>query len=477
MKENISTHTIEHPSLGEGLVRLPQEFVDYTSELFGEERWKNYLASFEGSVPVSVRLNPFKAPQTPEGGIPVPWCRNAFYLSERPNFTLDPLLHAGVYYVQEAGSMFLDEVLRQTILKDSPLGGWGALDLCAAPGGKSTLLRAALPDDCVLYSNEPDRRRANILMENIQKQGHPNVIVTNNYAIDYQRAGLSFDLIVCDVPCSGEGMFRKDYGAIGEWSLQNVMKCATLQRSIIEDIWPCLNEGGVLVYSTCTFNLHEDEENVKWICETLGAEIIPIEVKGEWNITGSLLKGWDKPVYRFIPGTTKGEGLFMAVMRKKETQPLTRPTGSLSPRGEGDVRNCEADELANNKCSKRKSSREKVISSSPQGERVSVGRVRGSGSLRILSDGHPVGTQKGKNIIPAHAEALLINLPKDKYPFAELSKEDALKYLHHEAIVLDADVPKGFVVVTYQGHPLGFVKNIGNRANNLYPQEWKIRNL
>ena len=477
MKENISTHTIEHPSLGEGLVRLPQEFVDYTSELFGEERWKNYLASFEGSVPVSVRLNPFKAPQTPESGIPVPWCRNAFYLSERPNFTLDPLLHAGVYYVQEAGSMFLDEVLRQTILKDSPLGGWGALDLCAAPGGKSTLLRAALPDDCVLYSNEPDRRRANILMENIQKQGHPNVIVTNNYAIDYQRAGLSFDLIVCDVPCSGEGMFRKDYGAIGEWSLQNVMKCATLQRSIIEDIWPCLNEGGVLVYSTCTFNLHEDEENVKWICETLGAEIIPIEVKGEWNITGSLLKGWDKPVYRFIPGTTKGEGLFMAVMRKKETQPLTRPTGSLSPRGEGDVRNCEADELANNKCSKRKSSREKVISSSPQGERVSVGRVRGSGSLRILSDGHPVGTQKGKNIIPAHAEALLINLPKDKYPFAELSKEDALKYLHHEAIVLDADVPKGFVVVTYQGHPLGFVKNIGNRANNLYPQEWKIRNL
>ncbi len=532
-------------------MELPKEFVDYTSELFGEERWKNYLASFEGSVPVSVRLNPFKyqpsrplPPPSPVGRepecskdslskgdiydfvgdvhgrigslptegspmlitseyvqsggrgrtalTPVPWCRNAFYLSERPNFTLDPLLHAGVYYVQEAGSMFLDEVLRQLKIENGELkinepqnyqlsiGNYqlnSVLDLCAAPGGKSTLLRAALPDDCVLYSNEPDRRRANILMENIQKQGHPNVIVTNNYAIDYQRAGLSFDLIVCDVPCSGEGMFRKDYGAIGEWSLQNVMKCATLQRSIIEDIWPCLNEGGVLVYSTCTFNLHEDEENVKWICETLGAEIIPIEVKDEWNITGSLLKGWDKPVYRFIPGTTKGEGLFMAVMRKKEAQPLTRPTDTLSPWGDGDVRNCEADELANNECSKRKSSREKVISSSPQRERVSVGRVRGSGSLRVLSDGHPVGIQKGKNIIPAHAEALLINLPKDKYPFAELSKEDALKYLHHEAIVLDADVPKGFVVVTYQGHPLGFVKNIGNRANNLYPQEWKIRNL
>ena len=483
-------------------MELPKEFIDYTSSLFGEERWKNYLASFEESVPVSVRLNPFKAPlQLPRGGglfdsnetltenpdnekrylkfspsgeieggriTPVPWCRNAYYLSERPNFTLDPLLHAGVYYVQEAGSMFLDEVLR-TLSGSLPMGEGGGrgrscvLDLCAAPGGKSTLLRAALPDDCVLYSNEPDRRRANILMENMQKQGHPNVIVTNNYAIDYQKSGLMFDLIVCDVPCSGEGMFRKDHDSIGEWSLQNVMKCASLQRSIIEDIWPCLNEGGVMVYSTCTFNLHEDEENVKWISETLGAEIIPIEVREEWNITGSLLKGWDKPVYRFIPGITKGEGLFMAVLRKL---PLTRPADTLSPRGEGEV---------SNGSSKKRSLREKVISPSPLGERVSAGRVRGH--LRVLSDGHPVGTQKGKNIIPAHAEALLINLPKDKYPFAELSKEDALKYLHHEAIVLDADVPKGFVIVTYQGHPLGFVKNIGNRANNLYPQEWKIRNL
>ena len=478
MQEEISTSTIKHPSPGEVLVRLPQEFIEYTSSLFGEERWKNYLASFDGSVPVSVRLNPFKMPKEelfPETEkTPVPWCRNAFYLAERPNFTLDPLLHAGVYYVQEAGSMFLDEVLRQLKIENGNLtigneklkceddefstfnfqfSIGSVLDLCAAPGGKSTLLRAALPDDVVLYSNEPDRRRANILMENIQKQGHPNVIVTNNYAIDYQRTGMTFDLIVCDVPCSGEGMFRKDYGAIGEWSLQNVMKCAALQRSIIEDIWPCLNEGGVMVYSTCTFNLHEDEENVKWICETLGAELIPIEIKDEWNITGSLLKGWDKPVYRFIPGTTKGEGLFMAVLRK-----LKNDNGKWkieSTQSEGKPKKGKGKNMRDG------NSHFSILNS----------------QLRILSDGHPVGTQKGKNIIPAHAETLLTNLPKDKYPFAELSKEDALKYLHHEAIVLDADVPKGFVVVTYQGHPLGFVKNIGNRANNLYPQEWKIRNL
>ncbi len=458
---------------------LPKEFVEYTSSLFGEERWKNYLASFDGSVPVSVRLNPFKMPKEelfPETEkTPVPWCHNAFYLAERPNFTLDPLLHAGVYYVQEAGSMFLDEVLRQ--LKEGSLldgvttplplwegqGGGSCLDLCAAPGGKSTLLRATLPDDCVLYSNEPDRRRANILMENIQKQGHPNVIVTNNYAIDYQETGMTFDLIVCDVPCSGEGMFRKDYGAIDEWSLQNVMKCAALQRSIIEDIWPCLNEGGVMVYSTCTFNLHEDEENVKWICETLGAELIPIETKDEWNITGSLLKGWDKPVYRFIPGTTKGEGLFMAVLRKLKIDNGKFFTG-LNKLKQVKIENTQ---------SEGKSKKGKGKNGRGGNSQFSIFNSQ----LRVLSDGHPVGTQKGKNIIPAHAEALLINLPKDKYPFAELSKEDALKYLHHEAIVLDADVPKGFVVVTYQGHPLGFVKNIGNRANNLYPQEWKIRNL
>ena len=356
------------------------------------------------------------------------------------------------------------------------------MDLCAAPGGKSTLLRAALPDDCVLYSNEPDRRRANILMENIQKQGHPNVIVTNNYAIDYQRTGLNFDLIVCDVPCSGEGMFRKDYGAIDEWSLQNVMKCAALQRSIIEDIWPCLNEGGVMVYSTCTFNLHEDEENVKWICETLGAELIPIEIKDEWNITGSLLKGWDKPVYRFIPGTTKGEGLFMAVLKKKEERPLPPPSpverepeserkSTFKGKTEG------INESARGRIGSLPTEGSSMLITSEYVQSGGRGRSRRSSLLRVLSDGHPVGTQKGRNIIPAHAEALLINLPKDKYPFAELSKEDALKYLHHEAIVLDADVPKGFVVVTYQGHPLGFVKNIGNRANNLYPQEWKIRNL
>lgn len=405
-------------------VSLPNDFIEYTRSLFGEERWQRYLNAFDEPTPVSIRLNPYKTSVHVDAirlqlissspvDTPVPWCRGGYYLSERPNFTLDPLFHAGAYYVQEASSMFLDHVVRQ--LSTNSIQPSTVLDLCAAPGGKSTLLRSAIPDDAVLYSNEPDRRRANILMENIQKQGHPNVIVTNNYPRDYRKSGMQFDMILADVPCSGEGMFRKDEGAIKEWSVGNVMKCQALQRSIIEDIWTCLRGGGIMVYSTCTFNTREDEENVRWIIENYDAEIVPIETNPDWNITGSLLEGFDAPVYRFIPGITKGEGLFMAVLRKKQ--------------GDG-------------------------------GKHVNKGKT----VLKCLQS-------------PEHTEALLVNTPKDNYARVELSKDDALRYLHREALVLPPDTPRGLVIVTYMGLPLGFVKNIGNRANNLYPKEWKIRNL
>lgn len=402
-------------------MNLPIEFEEYTRELFGEECYGCFLASFSEEQPVSVRLNPYKPIEPPTAEAqPIAWCRNAYYLAERPDFTLDPLFHAGCYYVQEAGSMFIDEVIRQLDFKAAT-----ALDLCAAPGGKSTLLRAALSDECQIYCNEPDHRRANILMENLQKQGHPKVTVTNNYAKDYQKAKLLFDLVLADVPCSGEGMFRKDEGAIKEWSIQNVMKCQALQRSIISDIWPCIKENGILIYSTCTFNTRENEENVRWICKELGADIIPITTKKEWNISGSLLKGFDAPVYRFIPGTTKTEGLFICVMRKKSHEVVSGKTNL------------------------------KI--------------------LRILSNGHYEGQVKGKDTIPAHAESLLINLSTDKYPKAELDLATALRYLRRETIVLPVETPRGYVVVTYKGKNLGFVKNLGNRANNLYPQEWKIR--
>ena len=409
---------------------LPAEFISYTRELFGEAVWQQYLHSFDEPTPVSVRLNPFKPLSSLTSYLlpladPVPHCKDAYYLTERPNFTLDPLLHAGAYYVQEASSMYLDKVIRED-LSTFNYQLSTVLDLCAAPGGKSTLLRAALPEDVKLYSNEPDRKRANILVENMQKQGHPNVVVTNSYASDYKKSGILFDLILTDVPCSGEGMFRKDPATIKEWSVQNVMKCQQLQRSIISDIWDCLRPGGILIYSTCTFNRHEDEENIEWIKDSFEAEEI-------------------LPAKRFIPGVDRGEGLFMAVLRKLSTD-------------------------------------------------VAIQR-QNMQALRILSDGSKVQEELGVrneelgirnkkavanvqcSTFNVQCSALSIATPKDAYPRVELSREDALKYLHRESLILPEETPRGYVIVTYQDLPLGFVKNIGTRANNLYPKEWKIRNL
>ena len=390
------------------MAELPQIFTEYTRQLMGAERFERYLQSFEEEPPVSIRLNPKKT----EGlsvadGEQVPWCRGGYYLPQRPNFTMDPLLHAGCYYVQEAASMFLDEVLRQMhnayiSHQPSAIRPLAALDLCAAPGGKSTLLRAALPENCVLYSNEPVRNRASILLENVTKWGYQNHHVTNAYPRDYRKEKMKFDLILCDVPCSGEGMFRKDPATIREWSPQNVEKCWQLQREIVADAWQCLNDGGLLIYSTCTFNTKENEENIRWILDNYEAEVLPVETRPEWNITGSLLSGFNEPVYRFIPGISRGEGLFMCVLRKK-----------------GITAHCQRD----------------------------------FSDLKVLSVANAIGS----------------------LPQIDLSYQEALKFLRGEALVLPPDTPRGILEVCFLGHPLGQVKNIGSRANNLYPKPWRIK--
>lgn len=416
--------------------KLPKEFTDYTRGLMGEELFSHFVQSFDQDVPTSIRINRRKCSE-PElsdfigEGERVGWCDDGFYLPSRPAFTFDPRLHAGFYYVQEASSMFLFRVLRQLI--DKPVA---MLDMCAAPGGKSTTALAALPEGSSLVCNEPIRTRANILAENIQKWGVGNVMVTNNYPKDIAKSKMTFDVILCDVPCSGEGMFRKDEGAINEWSTQKVCQCASLQREIVAEAWKCLKDNGVLIYSTCTFNAHEDEENVEWICRELGAEPIEIETREDENIVGSLVSNIDLPVYRFIPGVARGEGLFMAVLRKGK----------------------------------------EAIS---QGETVSSKKdsfkKKSDGRLHILYDGIPEGERKGKDIIPPHSLALSVDFDPKSYPVVEVDLDTAINYLRREAIVLPEGSPRGFVVIAYQGARLGFVKNIGNRANNLYPQEWRIK--
>ena len=422
--------------------RLPLAFTDYTRSLFGDDLYHTFLKGLDETAPVSIRLNPFKLAEgthkvNPElNPHPIPWCKEGYWLDTRPNFTFDPLLHAGAYYVQEASSMFLSHVL-QHLVKQPVI----ALDLCAAPGGKTTCARTSLPVGSFLFSNEPIGKRAQILTENVQKFGHEDVVITNNYPRDYKKTKLGFDVIIADVPCSGEGMFRKDPQSIEEWSPQNVENCWQLQRSIIADIWDNLKPGGILIYSTCTFNAHEDEENIAWILNEYDAELLSVPTEEAWNITGSLIDnplkdGREFPVYRFIPGKTRGEGIFMAIIRK---------------RGENNALN-----------SKTTIDIDKAI-------------VEARKRLRILSHGVKDGMQKGKNVIPDHTLALSFSTDKSAYPNVEVDYQTAIAYLRHEAIVLSSDAPRGIVLLTYKGYPIGFAKNLGNRANNLYPQEWRIK--
>ena len=382
------------------MIQLPEIFVSETRRVMGDERFNRFLGAFDEEAPVSIRVNPRIAGDGCQvmGGSQVPWCNEGYYLEDRPQFTFDPLLHAGCYYVQEASSMFVTHILR-SVGNDYK----SALDMCATPGGKSTALRSVLSDDCVLVSNEPMGNRAQILLENITKWGAPNCIVTNNYPRDFRKAKLKFDLILCDVPCSGEGMMRKDPGAIAEWSMQNVEKCWQLQREIVADAWECLNPGGLFIYSTCTYNTKENEENIQWILDNYDAEVLDIPTDPSWQITGSLLPGFNHPVYRFIPGITRGEGLFVCAMRK---------AGSAEPK-------------------------------------------------------------------PFNAKKLSLKVLEAELEKSETSVDvdytEALKYLRGEAMVLPPDTPKGIVTITYKGQPLGPAKNIGNRANNLYPKPWRIK--
>ena len=296
-------------------MQLPADFITQMERMMAPELWHVLREGLAQEPSVSIRINPSKIDLKEwevvlSDGV-VPWCEYGFYLTHRPPFTFDPLLHAGAYYVQESSSMFLHHVLRQYVTEPVAM-----LDLCAAPGGKSTLARSVLPEGSRLVSNEPMRGRAQVLEENVTKWGYHDHIVTNRYPKDFRKSKQQFDVILTDVPCSGEGMFRKDEGAIAEWSLQKVEQCQRLQREIVSDAWECLVPGGLLIYSTCTFNTLENEENIKWILENFDAEVLPVHTEAEWNIQGSILPDFIAPIYRFIPGLTRGEGLFMAVIRK-----------------------------------------------------------------------------------------------------------------------------------------------------------------
>ncbi|MBR4810187.1 MAG: rRNA cytosine-C5-methyltransferase [Bacteroidaceae bacterium] len=447
---------------------FPQEFIN----ILPEKERDALLCALERDPEVSIRFNPKVADaetlvlESLECNVSgrVPWMDGAVYLDHRPQFTMDPLLHQGGYYVQEASSMFLAEAIRKCVS-----GPVHALDLCAAPGGKSTLLAQLLPEGSLLISNEIQRSRAQILAENMIKWGREGVMVTCNTPKQIGESSLMFDVIEVDAPCSGEGMFRKDEVAVRDWSLKNVDMCAARQREIIEDIWPALKPGGYLIYSTCTFNRYEDEDNVRWIMDRFGAQPVELAPDPEWNITGCLTED-TLPVYHFMQHRTRGEGFFLCLLRK--------PEGALG------VLKCKSFKADSSKVPSECRSwlknggyeffiKNESIYALPSGQADDMWQA--GQDLYALVPGIEVAVMKGRDWVPAHGLAMNNALNRAAFNCVEVTRQQALAYLHCDALRLE-DAPRGIVLLTYKDIPLGFAKNIGNRANNMYPQEWRIRN-
>lgn len=462
------------------MAQLPQEFLDSTCAVFGERAGELFAAIEAGEPVTAVRANPSKIEASvlrrrfAAAGDVVPWCSEAFYLDERPVFALDPLLHAGVYYVQDPSAMFVGSVA-SAIIRESevPLK---VLDLCAAPGGKSTAVASALRPSDLLVANEVIGSRASVLAENIVKWGYPNTIVTNNDPKDFERLNGWFDLIVADVPCSGEGMFRKEPSAIAEWSPDNVRLCAARQRRIVADVWPALSEGGWLIYSTCTFNSSENDGNAEWICRELRAEVFaPVALlRADWpeaKLVCSEAKAGEAIPTRcglqFAPGITRGEGQYVAVLRKtssakpasfKPAKPFRKaPCNWLQDGFDSFIVETSAGTL---------------IKGYPKALVQDIRLLEER--LRVLRSGVAVAAVKGRDLIPQADLALSQAFRQDALPRVELAKDQALQYLRCEALQLPG-APRGFITVTYEGIPLGFVKNLGTRANNLFPQAWRLR--
>lgn len=453
---------------------LPDSFVENMHRMLGDS-CQPVLDAIADEPEISIRLNPQKVKATLELDV-VPWASYAYYLPERLPFTFDPLFHAGCYYVQEASSMFLEQVIRQYVT--TPVT---ALDLCAAPGGKSTLLRSLLPDGSLLVSNELIPNRAQVLEENIIKWGHPDCVVTNNKPTDFAMYSGMFDIIAADVPCSGEGMFRKDSVAIAEWSESNVETCWRRGREIIAGCWPSLKTGGLLVYSTCTFNQKEDEENVLWICDELGAEVLPLQTHSDWGITGNLMNETpicesSFPVYHFFPGRTRGEGFFLAVLRK------TAESCALSIPTEKKKKSRTEDSLAITKeCRNWLKETEQfewrikgnIINVIPTPHKNIISALERN--LHVIYAGINIAELKGNAPLPAQELAYSTYINKEAFDTCPISYDEALKFLRKESFTLPSIYSQGIILITYQDIPLGFVKNLGNRANNLYPSEWRIR--
>ena len=426
---------------------MPPGFVAIMRDLLGTEA-EAFLQSLEKEAAVAVRINCRKPGAVFENAVAVPWCRNGYYLEKRPVFTLDPLLHAGCYYVQDPSSMIYETVTKELVEKfrgqNSIPFKVKVLDLCAAPGGKTTAMINAVPDGSQIMANEYVLKRAEILRENLIKWGYKDAVVTNRPVSDFADEGENYDIVAVDAPCSGEGMMRKDPDARTQWNPELIESCSALQKNIIDSAIEALKPGGFLIYSTCTFNRTENEENAEYIAKNLGLEPIDLNFPKDWNIRDGI--DTDLPVKRFMPHLTNGEGLFLAVFRKP---------GEWKPAAESAFQRWQ-----NN-----------TIPAKNVGKKNNPSKFKGEGKDKLKIERRE---KKEESDYPDIKE-ILSSPPEDlKYPYTDLSIDDARAYLRRESLILNPDVPRGIVIVGYKGHPLGLVKNIGSRANNLYPKAWRV---
>ncbi len=458
---------------------VSESFRKYLEEAIGSENALVAFSAFESPASVAVRKNPFKGGSCPAGRA-VDWCAHGHLLSERPSFTLDPHFHAGAYYVQDSSSMFVGHAFRH-LLRDIHVPSGRpvrVLDLCAAPGGKTTdiaaSLREAFGDGFLLVSNEVMKARAGVLADNVALWGDPNVVVTSDDPRAFAALTGFFDIIVADVPCSGEGMFRKDEEAQRQWSEDNVSLCAARQKRIVADVWPALASDGIFIYSTCTFNRYENDDNVRWIADELEAE--PLFAEDILEPGQNVIK--TEYGYSLVPGHVEGEGQYCSALRKtggpyaKEAvfangnRKKSGPSAKEGVSAKGNV----ASRLFTIEVSVRQRGETVIAVPKNLAQDISALEV----SLHVIAAGCAVGTLKGSTLVPDADLALSTAFSREAFPEAEVDRNTALAFLHRDAIVLP-DAPKGHIVIKYDGVPLGFVKNLGNRCNNLHPQSRRIR--
>lgn len=445
-------------------MKLPAELLDSLSGVKGFDR-DTFIRAHEIPEKItSIRINPEKNPGF-ISGMKVPWSDFGYYLEERPSFTYDPLFHAGAYYVQEASSMFLEQAFRQLLPSEESLK---VVDISAAPGGKSTHILSLLNEKSFLVSNETIQSRSMVLKENLVKWGHLNIVVTQDDPSAFKKLGNYFDVMVVDAPCSGSGLFRRDPEAIGEWSTGNVQLCSQRQRRILADAWSALKQDGILVYSTCSYSPDEDEAILDWLLNEFSIETCRLELDPRWKIT-EVKTPSSLYAYRFWPDKTKGEGFFLACLRKtgseggpKEHKPKKKI--GLSKHQQSILSGwINSDGL------------EIFI----HGKKVYAWPIEFSGdfnflleNLHVIYSGVMIGEFAREKFIPSH-ELAMTGLVRAEVPRLALSGEEAIRFLKKQDFHPLVKTT-GWHLVTYSGFNLGWVNILPNRINNYYPKSLRI---